>query len=140
MIDKKKFADALIENIINIPDAEILKEVEDDYGDKEAEADIMRNIISEAKRGEMKTEKQRVIDFLELNGWEKSDIFSTIEESDIFTNKTLFMAIEIGDDHVELLVEGKYTVILPTNVYAVLGAMLHFGMIETDYKFPEGEG
>lgn len=51
MNDTKKFSDALVENIINTPDKEILKEVEEDHGYKEAEADIMRSIISEVKRG-----------------------------------------------------------------------------------------
>lgn len=43
------FADAIIDNIINTPDDEILKEVIEEHGDPEHEANIMREIISKAK-------------------------------------------------------------------------------------------
>ena len=40
-----RIADALAENVINTPDAEILKEVEEDHGDPEYVANGMRAII-----------------------------------------------------------------------------------------------
>ena len=41
--------DSLVENIINTPDYEILKEVEEDYGDENYLANKMRGIIKKAK-------------------------------------------------------------------------------------------
>ena len=41
--------DELVDNVINTPDDEILQEIEDEYGDKEALANKMRQIITEAK-------------------------------------------------------------------------------------------
>ncbi len=40
-----RLSDELIDNIINTPDAEILKEVEEDYGDSSHEANIVREIL-----------------------------------------------------------------------------------------------
>lgn len=52
----ERITDSLVENIINTPDAEILKEVEEDYGDKNYLADKMRNILEKAKKS---TEKAK---------------------------------------------------------------------------------
>lgn len=43
-------ADALIENILNTPDDEILKEVEDDYGTKYFLADKVRAIFTKVAK------------------------------------------------------------------------------------------
>lgn len=50
--DKKKLnflVDELIDNIINTPDEEILKEVEEDYGDSAFLANEMRATIEKCK-------------------------------------------------------------------------------------------
>ena len=46
----KNFTDALTQNIINTPDDEILKEVKQEHGDVEFEANIMRNIINNVRK------------------------------------------------------------------------------------------
>lgn len=44
----KNILDSIIDNIIKTPDDEILKEVKEDYGDPEYEANIMRKIVKDA--------------------------------------------------------------------------------------------
>jgi len=45
----KNLSNALIDNIINTPDAEILKEVEEDHGDSEYEANRVRELLKKVK-------------------------------------------------------------------------------------------
>lgn len=42
------FTDKLIDTVINTPDAEILKEVEEDYGDPSYEANRVRELIEKS--------------------------------------------------------------------------------------------
>jgi RNAse (barnase) inhibitor barstar len=44
-----RLSDELIENIINTPDSEILKEVEEDYGNSDYEANKFLEILEKAK-------------------------------------------------------------------------------------------
>jgi len=52
----ENLTDALVENIINTPDEEILKEVEEEYGAPDVLANKMREIIGKAKESKMTTE------------------------------------------------------------------------------------
>lgn len=61
MKELERLANELIDNIISVSDEEILKESEEDYGDSEYEANIVRNIIKDAK-AENKT-KGKIRDF-----------------------------------------------------------------------------
>jgi hypothetical protein len=49
----KNLADAIIENISNLSDEEITKEVREEHNDPEFEANIMRDIIKEVKAKKM---------------------------------------------------------------------------------------
>lgn len=55
----ENLSDALIENIINTPGDEILKEVEEDYGDPLYEANIMRGIIKSARNSTINKENKQ---------------------------------------------------------------------------------
>ncbi len=52
----KRLADAITDDIVNTPDEEILKEVKEDYGNQEYEANIVRKIIWKVKRDMTKQE------------------------------------------------------------------------------------
>ena len=45
----KNLANGLIDNIIRTPGTDILKEVEEDHGDPEYEANIVRKLLKKAK-------------------------------------------------------------------------------------------
>ena len=53
------FYDELIDNVINTSDKEILKEVEEDYGDSSFVADRMRAMVKAAQRFYGKSEVKK---------------------------------------------------------------------------------
>lgn len=66
--EPNNLADAIVENIINTPGKEILKEVKEDFGDPYYKAKIMQNIHKRAKEENEKASLQRKILVVDFDG------------------------------------------------------------------------
>lgn len=88
----------------------------------------------------MKTEKQRVIDFLELNKWEGEETCSDEDYQTFIIYNSQSIAIDINDEEIVLIGGSGDFLHLPLDVFALLGALLHYRVIDLQYRFPGGEG